>query len=70
VPSAATLAINGTQFTSSKTQQNNVVLGDDIKFNQYLSALVGGNYSEIIARSFNATPPFSEISHVDQANYA
>jgi len=56
----------GARYTASVAAQNNFVVGDDIKFNEYLSALVGANFAEIIARNYGFAPPFAETSAYDQ----
>ncbi len=56
----------GARYTSATTLFHNYIVGDEIKFNQYLSALVGANYAEIIANNYNNTPPFALSSAYDK----
>jgi iron complex outermembrane recepter protein len=53
---------------ASMTQYNNFVLGDEIKFNQYVSALVGGNYARLAGKSYayTTTSPTTLLSSYNQ----
>ena len=53
-PSFAASGI-GPVRTSTYNTAKNVMLGDDIEFNKYVSALVGGNYAMLSARNFSTT---------------
>lgn len=51
-------------------EQKNYIIGDDLKFNEYWSALVGVNFATIATNTFNAfgSPPFGQLSSaVDQS---
>ena len=63
---ASALSYYGQRYTTSITGQNNFVVGDELKFNDYFSALLGGNYAMITARSFNSTPPYAQSSSYDK----
>ena len=41
--------------TSSANTQRNGIIGDDVKFNQYVSALVGANYTTLTGQNYNTT---------------
>lgn len=66
-PDAASTSYFGTWYTQTRSTQMNVIVGDDIKFNDQWSALVGANYAKIASDSFNRTPPFAQNSDIDQA---
>lgn len=67
VPSASSASYYGTPFTLSAQHQINYVVGDDIKFNDHWSALVGENYATIATESYNQTPPFSLNTGIDES---
>ncbi|WP_258237628.1 TonB-dependent siderophore receptor, partial [Arcobacter sp. CECT 9188] len=43
----------GKKYKSSKSTNSNIILGDDITFNEYFSALVGLNYTTVETENFN-----------------
>ena len=43
----------GKKYKSSKSTNSNIILGDDITFNEYFSALVGLNYTTVETKNFN-----------------
>ena len=53
LPSVSTVIPNSKLIPSWKTQYKNVLIGDDIAFNDQWSALVGVNYSTIISTRYN-----------------
>lgn len=55
----------GARYPTNRVAQSNFVVGDDIKFNQYISALVGGNYSQIKEIDYNYGPPTQVLSTYD-----
>jgi iron complex outermembrane receptor protein len=67
VPSASSASYYGTPYTASHQYQLNYVIGDDVKFNNHWSALIGENYATIDTTSFNGTPPFALNSSIDES---
>ena len=61
-PTAASASYFGTWITRYRLTQTNLIIGDDIKFNDQWSALVGVNYASIANKIFNRTPPFALIT--------
>ncbi|RBQ31608.1 TonB-dependent siderophore receptor [Arcobacter sp. FW59] len=43
----------GRKYKSSESTNSNIILGDDITFNEYFSALVGFNYTTVETKNFN-----------------
>lgn len=67
-PNPASIGFYNELVPLNYTQQTNYIIGDDVKFNQYWSALIGVNYSSISQNSFNiVAPPFPLTSAVDQS---
>ncbi|WP_412773434.1 TonB-dependent receptor [Nitrobacter sp.] len=64
-PNAASTSYYGTWYKFYTVTQTNMIIGDDIRFNDQWSALIGGNYARIAETDFNRTPPFALQS--DQA---
>jgi hypothetical protein len=59
-PITQTNPASGTRYTSTIQKDTNFVIGDEITFNKYLSALVGANYAGVISQDYNGTAPFSQ----------
>ncbi|WP_418184710.1 TonB-dependent siderophore receptor [Aliarcobacter vitoriensis] len=53
LPSVSTTVHNSKLIPSWKTQYKNILIGDDIVFNDKWSALVGANYATIISTRYN-----------------
>ncbi|MGI3131661.1 TonB-dependent siderophore receptor [Halopseudomonas pachastrellae] len=49
-----TIADLGRRYTPTKTSNRNLVIGDDVQFNEQWSALIGVNYATLTAYSYNA----------------
>lgn len=49
------LANRGSRYTASRAQNTNIIIGDDITFNEQWSALIGANYTTISTRNFNTS---------------
>jgi iron complex outermembrane receptor protein len=66
-PTAVSASYYGTPYTLSRSTQSNMIVGDDIRFSDQWSALVGVNYASIANSSFNSAPPFALNADIDQA---
>ena len=66
-PPNTILSYYGTPYLGAIAAQNNIVLGDEVKFNRYFSALIGANYADMIAKNYNSTPPFAISSQYDSS---
>ncbi|MFT3776791.1 MAG: TonB-dependent siderophore receptor [Ottowia sp.] len=47
-------------YLNNKTEYSNVLIGDDIKFNDQWSALVGGNYARIKTKSYRGSTGYDQ----------
>jgi len=56
----------GTRYTSTIQKDTNIVLGDEITFNKYVSALVGANSAGVISQDYNGTAPFLQADHYNE----
>jgi iron complex outermembrane receptor protein len=54
MPAALNTYSWGALYKSSQSKNSNIVMGDDIRFTEQLSALIGVNRSTVEARNFNA----------------
>jgi len=45
-------AVSAATIRNSRNDYNNLLIGDDIQFNEHWSALVGGNYSSITTKNY------------------
>ncbi|WP_418186308.1 TonB-dependent siderophore receptor [Aliarcobacter vitoriensis] len=46
---------NGKKYISSESEKKNILIGDEIAFNEQWSALIGANYVEVESHSYNIT---------------
>ncbi|WP_257118822.1 TonB-dependent receptor [Aliarcobacter vitoriensis] len=55
MPSEFNTSDYGKKYKANKSENTNIVIGDDITFNEQWSALIGANYTTIGTKVFNST---------------
>lgn len=55
MPSEFNTSDYGKKYKANKSENKNIIIGDDITFNEQWSALIGANYTTIETKVFNST---------------